>query len=167
MVRIDALRAIYPDMKIYESRQGQNWQILIPMAGAHPCGYIDEPLYLYMVRDSSHSHQKRTLEERLERYDGLEDILLRSVAIAGRSDRDYQRIIYIKRLKSYLHIHLEDGDYKGAAIYYHKLRQEKALEHHNITMYLSACCPVKYRLYQVQFWNRRALNKIIRICFGK
>ena len=38
MIRVDALRRIYPNLQIYEGSQGQNWQILIPMAGAHICG---------------------------------------------------------------------------------------------------------------------------------
>jgi glycosyltransferase involved in cell wall biosynthesis len=167
MIRTEALRAIYPDLQIYESRQGQNWQILIPMAGAHVCGYIDEPLFQYVIRQDSHSHQKRTLEECLERYDGLEDILRRGVAIAERSDRDYGRIIDIKRLKKLLRIYLEYGDGQNADQCYQKLRKEGELEDEDIRVYLSARHPGKYQLYKIGYWCEIVLRKISRVCFGK
>jgi len=164
MVRTDALRAIYPDLQIYESRQGQNWQILVPMAGAHVCGYIDEPLYLYIIRNNSHSHQKKNLEGSLQRYDGLEDILRRSVAISDRSDRDYDRIIYVKRLKNYLRIYLDYGDLENADLYYEKLRKEGELGSSEVNMYLRKRHPVQYRLYKISCLCKRIFNKIRRIC---
>ena len=163
MVRVDALRAIYPDLQIYESRQGQNWQILVPMAAAHICGYIDEPLYLYIIRNNSHSHQKRTLEESLQRYDGLEDILRRSVAISGRTDRDYDRIIYIKRLKHYLRIYLEYGDSENATRYYKMLRQEGELEGSDTGIYLRKLHPVQYGLYKISCLCNRIFRKVGKI----
>lgn len=167
MIRMDAFLKIYPDRQIYEAGQGQNWQILIPMAGTHICGYVDEPLYHYLIRQNSHSRQKRTLEECLERYSGLEDILLRGIALAGRSDRDYQRIVYIKRLKNYLHIYLEYEDLPNADLYYDKLRKEGELDAEDIQRYLSARHPGKYRLYKLSVLCKRAIGKIGRICFKR
>ena len=43
--------------KIYESKGGQNQQMLIPVAYKYICGYIDEPLFNCLVRNDSHSRE--------------------------------------------------------------------------------------------------------------
>lgn len=56
MVRTQCLFSELNHHKIYEGRGGQNWQLLLPVAHKYTCGFIDEILYYYLVRDDSHSH---------------------------------------------------------------------------------------------------------------
>lgn len=160
MVRVAALRTIYPDLKIYESSQGQNWQILIPMAAQHICGYVDGALYHYMVRNNSHSHQKRTMEETLNRYAGLEDILRRSVELSDRHDRDYERILYLKSLRTRLRVYLEYRDMDNAKIYYDKLRQANALGANEKRIYMELRHPIRYKLYLFGLLMKRIYRKL-------
>lgn len=53
MVRTSALLAFYPDREIYQSRFGQNLQLLLPLTYRKKCGFIDEPQMKYNVQENS------------------------------------------------------------------------------------------------------------------
>lgn len=76
MARSSAIKKAIPDLKIFESREGQNWQFYLPLSYHFKCGYIDEPLFKYVVRSDSHSHTEMSKKRQLERYDNI-DILLK------------------------------------------------------------------------------------------
>lgn len=79
LVRSDVFFQIYPNRKIYESKEGQNWQLLVPISSIAKCGYIDEDLCYIVVRKNSHSLKERNYNEKLSRIDGLEEILLEAL----------------------------------------------------------------------------------------
>ena len=57
MIRTSKFLDINPKREIYVyPGAGQNWQMLMPMTYKYKCGYIDEPLYNYVVRKDSHCH---------------------------------------------------------------------------------------------------------------
>lgn len=162
MIRCKLLREIYPNLSIYESEAGQNWQILIPMAGKYLCGYIDELQYKVAVRTNSHSHQVKPVNEVLERYAKLEDLLRRCVAISGRTDRDYERIIYLKHLRTCLHVYLSHGDLKNAQKYYTELRKSGGLEENERRMFLQIRYPVGYQFYLLHCQARHAIGEMLK-----
>ena len=43
--------------KIYPSRQGQNWQLCLPLLNKYEAFYIPEPLFYFVIRDQSVSNQ--------------------------------------------------------------------------------------------------------------
>ena len=57
MVRSSRVDETIPDREIYSGRGGQNAQILLPVSYQQPIGYLDEILFKYYIRQSSHSHQ--------------------------------------------------------------------------------------------------------------
>lgn len=59
LVRREVFFKAHPTKKIYSSRQGQNWQMILPLAYNFKCGYINEPLVYYVFRKDSHSHNKK------------------------------------------------------------------------------------------------------------
>lgn len=71
MIRVEDFRKINPSMEISKCREGQNYQILLPILYHYKRLYIDEPLAYYVIRKDSHFHRKRTLEEWIKRYDSL------------------------------------------------------------------------------------------------
>ncbi len=87
LARADALRQAIPGLRIFESRSGQNWQMLLPLAWHFACGFIDEPLCIYVRRDDSHSRAAFTLQRSLERDAGLYDILRRTMEPLGCWER--------------------------------------------------------------------------------
>lgn len=76
IVRSSALKEAIPTSHIFESREGQNWQFYLPLSYCFKHGYIDEPLFKYVVRSDSHSHATASLERQIERYENY-DILLK------------------------------------------------------------------------------------------
>lgn len=87
MLTRDLLLECYPDRDIFESRVGQNWQLLVPAASRSLCGYIDEPLYIVWEHGDSHSRHQRTVEEMYCRWDQFAEVLRRAIAVS-RCDRD-------------------------------------------------------------------------------
>lgn len=79
MVRREAVLKSIPTRKIYESRQGQNWQMMLPLSYYFKCGYIDKPLFKYVGHADSHSRKKKSVEEEIERVNGFIDLLVNTI----------------------------------------------------------------------------------------
>ena len=79
MVRREAFEEAIPNKHIYESRQGQNWQMILPLAYLHKCGYIEKVLFKYVNHSDSHSNQRRNYAQWIERYDGFEALQLATI----------------------------------------------------------------------------------------
>lgn len=60
----------------YHPEVGQNYQLLLPVAYDHECGYLEEYLYDYYIREDSHSRVKDT-EVRIQRTYEQEQIVKR------------------------------------------------------------------------------------------
>ena len=91
MVRTEAYRSINPSMDIVDTREGQNYQIILPVLYSFKRGYIDEPLACYMIHEDSHSNMQRSYEERIERYNSLIRMLYETFEQVGipENSRDY------------------------------------------------------------------------------
>lgn len=68
----------YPDRKIYQNSEGQNWQLLVPATSWSKCGSIDKVIFYIRELPNSHSRKQRNLYEWLIRFDGLQNILFDS-----------------------------------------------------------------------------------------
>lgn len=75
MVRSSYFDTVYPDRKIYPTRRGQNWQLLLPLYYKYPRAFLDKPVYNYLDFPNSMSKNKQTPEFILFRYDEHEKIL--------------------------------------------------------------------------------------------
>lgn len=71
MVRTKTLFDHIPNKNIYESRFGQNLQIMLPVAYFGKSGFIDKPLMKYVKHDNSHS-ANTSFERVIELSDGYE-----------------------------------------------------------------------------------------------
>lgn len=90
MLRASSLLDVNPNLEIYDSRAGQNWQMLLPITYKYKCGYIDEPLYNYVVRCDSHSHSDEniSLETQIIKYCNHDNIL-RNVIDSMEVDKQF------------------------------------------------------------------------------
>ena len=165
MIKTEMLLQIYPDLTIYETNVGQNWQILIPIAGRGKCGYIDEEQYHIAVRQDSHSRSKRTVDEEVARRLELKKVLLLGIEASGRKDRDYQTIVDIKYLHILYKIYVNAREYELAKECYQKLERHNAVQSEEYAQYLRIWYPVKYRVRCSYLFVRRALGKIKRVIF--
>lgn len=60
MLRTKEFDTINPERKIYESREGQNWQLMLPMLYYYRSGYIDKPMFVFVIRMDSISNVTQT-----------------------------------------------------------------------------------------------------------
>ncbi|EDQ95613.1 Glycosyl transferase family 2 [Intestinibacter bartlettii DSM 16795] len=76
MVRTDKLFDFYKDRNIYESRYGQNLQILLPLVYKSKSGFIDKPLMKYIRQENSLSSSTSTnsFEKQIENMLGYKQI---------------------------------------------------------------------------------------------
>lgn len=98
MIRTQELFEVYPTREIYPSRFGQNMQILLPLAYKRKFGFIDEPLMIYYLQDTSHS-QAATPEERKKKEDlnfyGYRDIYLKMLNMIVKDQKEYNYYLNI------------------------------------------------------------------------
>lgn len=76
MVRTSMFLSVLPSRHIYDRHSdGQNWQILLPMAFRYPCAYLDELLGYYLIRSNSMSHDMHTYHKALSNQRRLQEIM--------------------------------------------------------------------------------------------
>lgn len=83
LVRTEKFRKAIPAMQIYESRQGQNYQLMLPLVYFCRWGYIHKPLYTRVRRPDSHFFRERTYEEQLKRQIECETIMKETIRRMG------------------------------------------------------------------------------------
>ena len=101
MIRSKLFFECYPDRDIFESRTGQNWQVLLPAASRTLCGYIDEDLYIVNEHDDSHSRSKRTPLQEWTYWKGFIEILLHAVEVSDCDREKYRK--EIRRIEAEQH----------------------------------------------------------------
>ena len=76
MLRTDKLFDFYKDRNIYESRYGQNLQILLPLVYKSKSGFIDKPLMKYIRQENSLSSSTSTnsFDKQIENMLGYKQI---------------------------------------------------------------------------------------------
>ena len=163
MIKTEMLREIYPDLMIYETNVGQNWQILIPIAGRGKCGYIDEAQYHVAIRQDSHSRGSRTLEEEVARRLGLKKVLLIGIEKSGRKDRDYHKLVNLKYLHILYKIYLDAGAYEQARNCYHELGLDEDVQPEEHALYLKTWHPGQYKLQCARGYAKRVFRKVKRM----
>ena len=91
MIRTEKLFGFYPNREIYPSRFGQNLQLMLPVAKDAKCGFIDEPLMVYVRNDSSLSqesdHSKKK-NKSLNNIEGYYDIRLNLINQIFETDEE-------------------------------------------------------------------------------
>ncbi|RGX96939.1 glycosyltransferase family 2 protein [Blautia sp. OF03-15BH] len=156
MVRADALKRAIPNLSIYESREGQNWQLMLPLAYSLKYGYLDEILFKYVVHNGSHSHMKRLYERQIERRDNfyvLQKETISKITDMPKSEKEYWiQYSYKKQLKEKYILTLKNRRRKDYAAY------KKEMKKYDVDI------PEKmpYDFYQIYIILRKIKNKLKR-----
>ena len=96
MIAAETFFELNPDRQIYGSREGQNWQLLVPVASVSKCGYIDKDLYCILLRSGSLYRKRHSFQEQMDRIDEHIEILRHALK---RSHCDYDeclKLVYEK-----------------------------------------------------------------------
>ena len=88
MVRREVINKSIPSLHIYEGRQGQNWQLMLPVSFCSEVGYIDEVLFKYVIHSDSHSHSERTYEQRIQRANEFEKLICETIKFIPEISND-------------------------------------------------------------------------------
>lgn len=98
MVRTSALFRFYQSREIYQSRYGQNLQILLPLIYQKKCGYIDEPHMNYIQQEHSLSNTTdlaNLKKFRLENAEGYREIRVHMICSIVKSKEERERYLHI------------------------------------------------------------------------
>lgn len=79
LFRRKVIKECIPDLQINEKyKRGQNCQLLLPICFKHRVGYINKPLFAYLVRKDSLSHRSnyQGFNKKIDSINTLEDIFL-------------------------------------------------------------------------------------------
>lgn len=103
---------IFPDRIIYNSRCGQNWQLLVPIASNTLCGYIDEDLYIVYLTEDSHSRKEKDYNKLIKRYDAFLDVLVHAIEISNCNKEKKKKMVceFCYRNQFYYAIALKEKD---------------------------------------------------------
>jgi len=79
MARASFFFETQPDQLLFPCRRGQNWQMLLPLYYKYERYYLDEPLYNYIIYDTSMSQGDDSEEKQLYRCDEHEEIIIETL----------------------------------------------------------------------------------------
>lgn len=112
MISRKLLLECYPDLNFFESRVGQNWQLLVPASSRSLCGYLDEVTYIVYEHCDSHSRRKRSVDEMYQRKDMFAEVLRKAVDVSKCNKERSRRLIDENnaREKFYYAVSIRDRD---------------------------------------------------------
>ena len=126
IMRTDIFFKYVPSRHINESRIGQNYQILLPVAYHEKrIGYIDKTLYKYILHKNSHSNKdNNNYEKTIRRFQEHENTLYDLVKnICDVNDQNiYTRKVFVHFNRFYLRLANEYGMKSEVKVYYNKLK---------------------------------------------
>ena len=93
MIRRSLLLECYPDLDIFVSRAGQNWQIYVPATSRSLCGYLDEDLFIIHEHEDSHSRIERSAQEHYQRWHDYTEIVLKGMEAGIKNTKYYRNLV--------------------------------------------------------------------------
>lgn len=139
------------NLSIYESREGQNWQLLLPVLYRHKSGYIDEPLYKVLYRSESVSNRASTPMKRINQLKEYNRILVETIAGMPHIKEDDKSRALTSVNNRYAHKIFQtailSGEYQTAKEYYGKLKSLGLLNKSESMAYRKKILRIEYWLY--------------------
>lgn len=139
MVRLEELMSVLVNGQIFPSRHGQNLQLLLPVYYHFKRGYLDEPLYNYVIYDDSMSHKKESFEQTMSHRAAmveLKETVVNTIPDIAEEDREKAiRIINTFEARKRLKIAAEFNNPSLAAQQVEWLKVNNALSKRDIQLY--------------------------------
>lgn len=137
MVRREVFLEAIPTRQIYESRVGQNWQLLLPIAYKYKCGYIKDELFSYVIRDNSHSRQEKDVQTLLDKLKAHNELLVHILTDMGLEKSDYRNILEDKYLRKQFDAAYHYGDKRLLKEKYTQLKSNKSVTKRDTLIYMA------------------------------
>ncbi len=127
MARAADFIATHPDREIYESRYGVAFQMMLPLYYHRKSGFIEEPLFHYVIRSESISHRQRTMQEQTEMHDEFFSVAchaLQTIPMAGEERGKYVKLAEYRLTRSKLGLSYEYRNRELFEAQYRKLQAD-------------------------------------------
>lgn len=141
MVRTEAFWYSHPSKKIYDSRHGQNIQMLLPIYYFFKRGFIDEPLCHYLILEGSLSRSDDTFKKKLAYRESIEELTiatLQSIQMSQKEREKYLKYTKIKNIRRKLVLARNFKEKEFAKKQIKQLTELKAVSLKDIITYLKA-----------------------------
>ena len=126
MITAEGFLKAYPNRQILESKEGQNIQMLLPMAYMHKYGHLDEVLYHYIIYSNSHAHKERQFQEALDRSDsimGLMQKVMAEIDMPKNEREQYEKMLEHERWRRHFYFSIQYKNRKYMNEVYKKHRK--------------------------------------------
>lgn len=109
MIRTNKLFEFYKDRNIFESRYGQNLQLLLPVAYNGKAGFIDEPMMKYIRQEESLSQLNGNMDFDIKNMLGYKDIRkhMVNILLTGDEKKKYLDIIEITYSRYFMNLAIQ------------------------------------------------------------
>ena len=161
LLKTAAFDIINPNREIYESRQGQNWQLLLPMFYKYDANYIDDPLFYFVYRKDSISNiaSSQDIKQKIAQLDEYEKILNESIKDLDIDIERYMNLIDIKYLKRKFNVAFIYGDRFHLKEYFSRLQKYHCLSFEDRLKYQIW---THKKIFTLVRWSYRTMSKIKR-----
>ena len=150
VVRTDCFIKANNGRNIYTSRQGQNWQILLPIFYNYKSGYIDEPLYVVCERDDSVSRKEVEYAPKMLQLEEYRNILINVLNKLPMGDKDfikYKKMVYERYAHRIFVLSMLNDDFCRAEREFRFLKQNRILTKKEKKLYGKRLQRIDYWLY--------------------
>lgn len=93
LVRMSSFDEAFPQRELVACREGQNYQLMLPLYFKYNRLFVDKPLAYYVIRSESHYHRQRSEEEWEARYDALTEMLKHVLGSLGISALEIKKLV--------------------------------------------------------------------------
>lgn len=84
--RLSSIGKLLPNGRIFPSKQGQNWQFLLPFCLNSDVFYLNQPSIIISEDNNSHSRKKRSIDDEKNRINEFYNIWEHSIVDISKSD---------------------------------------------------------------------------------
>ena len=139
LVSRDKLQSALRGEPIFESPEGQNYQLMLPLTYRYRCAYLHRPLFWRVVRNDSHSHKERSyLEQKARCYNFI--TLLKATITSMQIPEKLEAFALIETRFAHMLLPLAftNGDLTEVRRCGQILHREKALGHREAIQWIAA-----------------------------
>lgn len=149
MIRMSAFDKANPDRYLFPSREGHDWQLLLPIFYHFKCGYIDEPLFVYITHEGSMSNAFLTesFERHINRMENYEALIAETVKHMDiKDEKKYLKLLSLHYLQVKFSSAFRYGKREVAKKYYDELCRNHKSPIKNTIKMIFLSNPILYRI---------------------
>lgn len=165
MLRADNLFSVLKNRTIYNSPAGQGWQMLLPFAYKYKFGFIDEPMFSYVVRECSHSRKEKDYEDNVRKtyiHNDCIDNTIKSIDMPEKEKEDLYSKIETEYIRKRMNIAIKFVKKDDANKYFEQLKEKGAACKMDIIKYRS----FNNRGYKLYYWLNNKIKSMLKRIFN-